>query len=404
MNKTATLALLQLLLTASAAVSGNQTVLTAAPGDETVITAATGDVVILPCSAESGARLSGTRWTKDGQELELDPGAPGNTSEGGPRLAALHDGSLQIRSVVLEDRGDYACNYTLPGNAHFQSRVLLQVTNVPNTHPDCMFVASPDPWRVLLSCSWPGAAPPPLLRWGGGDGGDDGVFQEADSLSWTGNGSLLADGTTLKCSARPQPPGAGGERSCSLTLRRPYPEGQPLATALEASSVTLSCSEATSSPPANTSWRRGLGQEPVAPGGRYGLVQEGSQLRLTIVNVSKEDEGVYFCRSENPLGARVLEVYLSVKASSAYTGATIGVFVAALIVGSAIIVAKALYSIRHKICLGGDFGQMEDDREVLSLVDSDEDQIFRDAPPRLPPPAPPRPPHHAGPDPPDAIQ
>lgn len=39
-------------------------------------------------------------------------------------------------------------------------------------------------------------------------------------------------------------------------------------------------------------------------------------------------------------------------ASSAYTGVIIGIFIAALIVGSVAALAKALYSGRHRICLG----------------------------------------------------
>lgn len=96
----------------------------------------------------------------------------------------------------------------------------------------------------------------------------------------------------------------------------PYPEGEPLATAQEGESVTLTCSEATSIPPANTTWRRGLWQEDIVPGGKYVLSEEGPVLRLTILNVTKDDEGVYFCHSENLLAVHELEVYLTVKSES----------------------------------------------------------------------------------------
>lgn len=170
--------------------------------------------------------------------------------------------------------------------------------------------------------------------------------------------------------------------------------------AQEGDSVTLTCTEAASTPPANTTWRKGLQQEDVMPGLKYTLSEEGPVLRLTVRNLSKDDEGVYFCRSENLLGVRELEVYLTVRsesggggpsprtrclsvsspqasgcagmlinplplpwlclltscfastASSAYTGVIIGIFVAAVIVASPVVLAKSLHANRHRICLG----------------------------------------------------
>ena len=81
--------------------------------------------------------------------------------------------------------------------------------------------------------------------------------------------------------------------------------------------MTLTCSETVSIPPANTTWRRGLEQQDVVPGSKYVLSEDGPALSLTIHNVSRDDEGVYFCRSENPLAVRELEVYLTIKSQSA---------------------------------------------------------------------------------------
>lgn len=100
----------------------------------------------------------------------------------------------------------------------------------------------------------------------------------------------------------------------------PFPKGEPLAMAQEGDSITLTCTEATSIPPANTTWRKGLQQEDMMPGLKYTLSEEGPALRLTIRNVSKDDEGVYFCRSENLLGVRELEVYLTVRSESGGDG------------------------------------------------------------------------------------
>lgn len=103
---------------------------------------------------------------------------------------------------------------------------------------------------------------------------------------------------------------------CLSLSELPYPDGEPLATALEADDVTLSCSEAVSVPPANTTWRKGQEQVYIVPGSKYVLSEEGAVFKLTIVNVTKDDEGIYFCRSENPLGVRELEVFLTVKSES----------------------------------------------------------------------------------------
>lgn len=82
---------------------------------------------------------------------------------------------------------------------------------------------------------------------------------------------------------------------------------------MEGTNVTLTCSETMSLPPANTTWRKGQTQDPIVPGSKYALSLEGPVLKLTIVNISQEDERYYFCRSENALGVRELEVYLTVK-------------------------------------------------------------------------------------------
>ncbi|XP_041854331.1 V-set and immunoglobulin domain-containing protein 10 isoform X2 [Melanotaenia boesemani] len=476
MNTVATVALLGVFLTATAAVSGNGST-------ETLMTANPGDIAVLPCYTVGNETPSLTTWTKDGREVSSG-GVSASPPPAGQRLVVLHDGSLNIIGVLTGDEGSYLCSSILPVNRSFQARVLLQVTSgpdevsasisansvlhngtvvayrgssvtlncsafsypsqqlswafkgasysndtlastsesslgfkmenvqpstqgvytcmalntvsnksvskstellvyyVPGTHPDCRWEPTQDPSYVHFICSWFGLYPTPKLLWG-----KDGAFQETDRLTAKVNRSLLSDGQILTCKAQHQLLNLQEEKSCSFTLMSPYPVGDPLVTALEATSITLTCSETTSSPPANTTWRRGLQQDSIVTGSKYVLSEDGPTFKLTIFNISKDDEGVYFCRSENPFAVRELEVYLTVKASSAYTGAIIGVFIAALIVGSAIIVTKTLYSSRHRICLGGGFGQMmeEENGDVLSLVDSDDEQIFQDTVPQLPP-------------------
>lgn len=302
---------------------------------------------------------------------------------------------LKIENIQPSAQGVYTCRAHNNISHQTVSRsAQLFVFYIPDRHPECMWMPAADESSVQFNCTWFGTYPLPTLSWE-----DDGAetrgaqskrrvyaSEVTNSLSLALNRSMLSDGQTLTCRAQHPALAAGKEASCSFTLKPPYPEGDPLAAALEASSITLTCTESMSKPPASTTWRKGLQQDAIVYGSKYLLSVNGPVLGLTIVNVSKDDEGVYFCRSENPLGVRELEVYLTVKTSSAYTGAIIGVFIAVLIVGSAVIIARTVYSSRHKICLGGGFGQMDEDRgDVLSLVESDDEQIFQDSVPRLPP-------------------
>ncbi|KAM7391180.1 hypothetical protein PAMP_021888 [Pampus punctatissimus] len=271
---------------------------------------------------------------------------------------------FRIGDIQPRDQGVYSCmaHNNVSHQAVNKSTQLL-VYYVPDRHPECMWAPAQDPSHILFSCSWFGAYPTPTLLWGE-DQGEQGAHwkgrvyatEVTDNLTVMMNRSQLFDGQTVRCVAQHPAFDAGKEKSCSFTLKPPFPEGEPLTTALEATSVTLTCTESESIPPSNTTWRKGLQQQDIVPGSKYLLFQDGPLLKLTILNISKDDEGVYFCRSENPLAVRELEVYLTVKTSSVYTGAIIGVFIAALIVGLVVIIAKTVYSSRHRICLGGGFG------------------------------------------------
>ncbi|CAL8249013.1 unnamed protein product [Merluccius merluccius] len=316
----------------------------------------------------------------------------------GPGNKSLASGSgawlgFWIPDIQPSAMGRYWCTSRSSHSSQGSERITqLLVYYVPVHHPDCLWELVPDPSEVQFNCSWPGAYPEPTLRWAEVHTGPDTTAQDhlyvvgqADSLVVTLNRSRLFDGQILKCIAEHPALMPQETKSCLLTLKSPFPEGKPLVTALEMSDVTLTCTESRSVPPANTTWRRGVDQEEIVPGSKYLVSASGPELRLTIRNVSKADEGVYFCRSENPLAVRELEVLLTVTASVALTGAIIGIFIAALIVGTGVIAAKLVYSSRDRICLGNGFGRMEEERgDVISLVDS-EDEVFHDTVPRLPP-------------------
>lgn len=83
--------------------------------------------------------------------------------------------------------------------------------------------------------------------------------------------------------------------------------------ALEGTNITLTCSESKSLPPAITVWQRGATRKPIIPSSKYIVVEQGPDLSLTIVNATRDDQGIYFCWSENVLSAKGLEVILTIR-------------------------------------------------------------------------------------------
>lgn len=93
----------------------------------------------------------------------------------------------------------------------------------------------------------------------------------------------------------------------------PYPIGEPMVAALEGTSITLSCTESKSLPPAKTVWLRGKNRTPIVPSSKYIVVEQGPNLSLTIVNATMDDQDVYFCWSENVVAFHALEVSLTIR-------------------------------------------------------------------------------------------
>uniref|UniRef100_A0A3Q3J390 Ig-like domain-containing protein n=1 Tax=Monopterus albus TaxID=43700 RepID=A0A3Q3J390_MONAL len=278
---------------------------------------------------------------------------------------------FRIEDIQPSAQGVYSCiaNNTVSHQEVNKSAQLL-VYYIPDKHPECMWVAAQYPSHIQFNCSWFGAYPTPTLHWE--------FSPDAHMVVPSPNKTTFTKSETLHISLIYSTPHTIISLLC--LLEPPFPEGDPLAMAVEATSITLTCTETSSIPPANTTWRKGLQQEEIVSGSKYVLSVEGPNFKLTIFNISKDDEGVYFCRSENVLAVSELEVYLTVKPSSVNTGVIIGIFIAALIVGAAAVVAKTVYSSRHQICLVDDDGG-----DVLNLVESDDEQIFQDTVPQLPP-------------------
>ncbi|XP_051751533.1 V-set and immunoglobulin domain-containing protein 10 [Ctenopharyngodon idella] len=297
---------------------------------------------------------------------------------------------FSISRIQPLDQGMYTCTSqnTLSKTTVNKSQELL-VYYAPERHPECSWEVTKEPSDVLLICTWTEGYPAPTLSWH--EVLEESVIAKGPTINFTSQGTerleihvnrfTLHEKEEVKCTGHHV---TGVEKSCSINLKMPYPTGDPLVTALDGSNITLSCIETSSLPPANTVWKKK--DEVINNTSKYNVSKNGPTYKLTIINVTKDDEGVYYCYSENPLGARELEVVLTVKTSASNGGAIVGIFVSILVMMIGISVGVTVYSKRDRICIGLGFGHLDDDRgDVLSLVDSDDEEIFHDSVPQLPP-------------------
>ncbi|XP_039627076.1 V-set and immunoglobulin domain-containing protein 10 isoform X1 [Polypterus senegalus] len=249
-------------------------------------------------------------------------------------------------------------------------------TGPPTGSPQCFSSLSPSSSsELLLLCSWPGGHPEPTLLWKEDNTKPAGLRQQlnvsrrTDNLVVTMNSTGLYDGQTFKCVGWHPELQDTTEKACAVTLRAPYPVGYPLVTGFAKHNVTLSCSDQVSNPPAKITWMR---KEEIRNSSKYVISQVGPVSSLTIVNCSKDtDEGIYFCKTENPL-LREMEVYLTIKISASNSGGLIAAIISTIIIIIAVVIFTVLYQNRHRVFLGNYFGN-EDHNEVLVLVDTDDE-------------------------------
>lgn len=338
-----------------------------------------GSTVSFNCSSESYPSQT-LSWIFQGLASNSSFLSFGNSS-------SLEFSLLNIQPI---DEGTYSCvSQNALSNQTASKSTTLLVYYSPDRHPECYCNAVNDSSHLQLHCAWPECSPLPMLHWE--EQLDShatkqpvlNVSMTTESLEATLNKSQLYDGQTLTCSAR-NPVLHSEAKFCSITLRAPFPEGDPLVSALEGRNVTLTCTESTSLPVAKTTWRRKMSQEEIILGSKYIISELGPTVSLTVVNLTKEDQGVYFCRSENPVMVRELEVYLTVKSSQTYAGGVVGAFIAIVIMGIGIIVGTSAYRNRDRICLGSGLGITNEERsDVFQLVDSDEEEIFDESETRI---------------------
>ncbi|KAL2092517.1 hypothetical protein ACEWY4_012315 [Coilia grayii] len=323
---------------------------------------------------------NGTLYVRNGTDVHFKCSTPSTSypsrtlswilgSEKVP-LASSNGSLIQFEFLRITPvyQGNHSClaENTLSKKKVTSSKQLL-VYFPPERHPECNWRIQNYSSLAVFICSWRGGYPAPTLQWEDvtPQGAVLAVFGSAvnETLEVMLNRSMLRDGQNLNC--RGKHIATSKELSCQLNLKIPFPEGEPLVVAVEGTNVTLTCTDATSAPPATTIWQRTVARKDIEHGSKYVLSRQGPIFSLTIVNLTKDDEGTYFCRSENPIAARELEIYLTVKSSVSYTGGIVGTFLSVIILGAGIAIGMAAYNNRHKICL-------------------DDEEIFQDAVPRLP--------------------
>ncbi|XP_063051471.1 V-set and immunoglobulin domain-containing protein 10 [Engraulis encrasicolus] len=345
----------------------------------------------------AGKLSNGSLYVRNGTDVHFKCSTPSAstpsrtltwTLEGSGTLISGTDSLIQFEewSITPARQGKHVCmaENTLSGKRVMSSQELL-VYFPPQRHPECSWRTENDSSMAIFDCSWHGGYPLPHLQWEDLTAGGAWLGSAVDNevLEITLNRSLLTDGMEIQC--RGKHIAASEDKICHMTLRIPFPVGEPLVVAVEGTNVTLTCTDDQSVPPAKTVWQRTVEHKAIEQGSKYVMSQEGPVFSLTIVNLTKDDEGTYFCRSENPVDVRELEVYLTVKPSVSYTGGIVGTFLSVIILGVGIAVGMAAYNNRHKICLSKKKNELNIERnDVLNLVDSDDEEIFQDTVPRLP--------------------
>ncbi|XP_025974928.2 V-set and immunoglobulin domain-containing protein 10 [Dromaius novaehollandiae] len=293
------------------------------------------------------------------------------------RFSLVDNSSLRITELRLQDEGNYTCKEVLNKTDH-EHRVQLLVANPPRSSLKCWAGTSSSGQMLQLFCSWPGGSPHPTLHWRE-EGGDlentswvISSTSSADTHVETLNSSCLSHRKVFKC--------VGShvvkqeEPACTVEIKIPSLESEPLKTCFVGDDVTLTCRVTESTPPARLTWLQGITQPEVEikPGGRYLITQEGNVSQLTIRNCSQgADGGCYVCKAQNPVGLREVFVCLTVKQPVNIVGIVGAVVVLSLL---AILTVSGIVLYYHPLlCLRGTAFRNQDSSDVLVLVDSEED-------------------------------
>ncbi|XP_048448566.1 V-set and immunoglobulin domain-containing protein 10, partial [Rhincodon typus] len=268
--------------------------------------------------------------------------------------------------ISYDNQGNYTCSK----NVSETKEVLVYYP--PKGLPVCHAAFSDD--YVQLFCSWTEGYPYPAFAWSSENQkfGPHGLVGSNDTTIREIKGSKIHDGQLFKCVGYHIAYEQRMEKSCSLTLKAPLPESQPLVTGYVGKNTTLTCHSKEGNPPPKLTWWRN-DEEEIFSSSKYIISEEGVVSSLTILMSSKEqDEGRYICKSENPLGIKEVEIWVSF--NTKVISGLVGGITIFLLLSAAAVFGVLLYRNWNKFITRRHFWQTGS--TVFTLVDSEEENDF----------------------------
>ncbi|XP_040587187.1 V-set and immunoglobulin domain-containing protein 10 isoform X1 [Mesocricetus auratus] len=284
----------------------------------------------------------------------------------GKNLTANSFALLQMSQNL---QGNYTCSATnvLSGRQRKVTTELL-VYWPPPSAPQCSVVVSSKSATLELTCNWDGGYPDPTFLWTEEPGGTVLGNSKLQTLS----PSQLSEGKKFKCfGSHIVGPESGA--SCVVQISSPSLASQPMKTCFMGGNVTLTCRVTGANPPARIQWLRNITEPEAAiqPGSHYQITRHGQGSSLTIYNCSQDlDEGFYFCRAENLVGVKAVDIWLSVQ-EPLNIGGMVGMVVSLLLLGLAIVVGLMLYYSPVFCWKAGNTFRGQDMGDIMVLVDSE---------------------------------
>nr|XP_042124484.1 V-set and immunoglobulin domain-containing protein 10 [Peromyscus maniculatus bairdii] len=332
--------------------------------------------VTLPCGNVSGSRGLVTWYRNDSEPIFL---LSSNSSlpPASSRFSLEDAGALHVEALRLEDEGNYTCQEVLNKTHWFpvwlrvatcMSPPLCSFAGPPPSAPQCSVGVSSDSIVLELACNWDGGYPDPTFLWMEEPGGMVVGNSKLQALS----PAQLSEGKKFKCvGSHIVGPESGG--SCVVQISSPSLASQPMKTCFVGGNVTLTCQVTGANPPARIQWLRNLSRPDavIQPSSHHHITQHGQDSFLTIHNCSQDlDEGFYFCRAENLVGVRAVDIWLSVK-EPLNVGGIVGTVVSLLLLGLAVVAGLILYYSPVFCWKAGSTFRGQDMGDVMVLVDSE---------------------------------